>query len=265
MIIDASAYIGRWPFAPLGYESAEDLLRLMDRSGVDKAVLTSLNSIFYYDAEIGNREVGTACRQHPDRLIPFATINPNLPRWREHLAACVEDYGARGIRLHPDFHKYSLLADHQMPDVGGLMAEAAQRKLPVFIQTSILDLRHYPGYCMVDEVPIAQVAQAIERYRDNTFIVGGGRWFRARANDLIKYARAANLTNYYIATDGLGGYWDGLGSFVKQIGSEHLLFSTRAPILYGEAAKLVVETSEISAEDRAAILGGNAARLLGLA
>ncbi|MFH1085591.1 MAG: amidohydrolase family protein [Chloroflexota bacterium] len=265
MIIDMSAYIGRWPFAPLGYESADDLLRLMDRAGVDKAAITSLNSIFYYDAEIGNREVGAACRQHPNRLIPMAAINPNLPRWREHLTACVEQYGARGIRLHPDFHKYSLLAEHRMPDIGALMAEAAQRGLPVFVQTSILDMRHYPGYCMVEEAPIAQVAQAIERYRDNTFIVGGARWFRARANELIKHARAANLTNHYIATDGLGGYWDGLGSFVQQIGGERLLFTSRAPILYGEAARLVVETSEISAEDQANILGGNAARLLGLA
>ncbi len=264
MIIDMSAFIGRWPFAPLGYESADDLLRLMDRAGVDMSVVTSLNSVFYYDAEIGNREVGEACRRHADRLIPFAVINPNLPRWREHLAACVEEYHIRGIRLHPDFHKYSLLPDAWAPEIAEVMAAAAERGLPVFIQTSLLDMRHYPGYCVVEEVPIRQVGEALERYRENTFVVGGGRWFRARATELIKHARGANLTNLYIATDGLGGPWDGIGSFARQIGSDRLVFSSRAPLLYTEAARVVVETSELSAEEQAAILGGNAARLLGL-
>ncbi len=165
MIVDMNVYVGRWPFAPLGYESAEDVLRLMDRAGIDRAVLTSFDSVFYYDAEIGNRDVGKACQRHPDRLVPFAVVNPNLLGWRRHLAECVDQYGIRGIRLHPDYHKFSLVPDHVLGDeIAGVMDEAEARKLPVQIQTSLLDVRHHPGYCYVPEVTMADVAQALRRY-----------------------------------------------------------------------------------------------------
>jgi len=265
MILDMNVLLGRWPFTPLKYETVEDILGLMDRAGIDKAVITSLNSVFYYDAETGNREVGKACKQHPDRFIPFAVINPNLLRWKEHLNECVEEYGAKGIRLHPDFHKFNLLPDRWSGgQVAELMDEARRLELPVYIQTSLLDMRHHPGYCFVWEVPILEVAQAIELYPENTFIVGGGRWFGSRAQELIKQAERAKIDNFHIATDGLGGPWDGVRGLVKQIGSSRILFSSRTPILYSEASKLMIEQSRISEEDKERILGGNAAELLGL-
>ena len=265
MILDMNVYLGRWPFAPLGYETADDLLRLMDRAGVERAAISSLNSVFYYDAEIGNREVGAAAKAHPDRFIPFAVVNPNLLGWRDHLLECVERFGIRGIKLHADYHKFSLVPDNSIGDeIAKLMAETRERKLVTFVQTSLFDLRHHPAYCYVPEVPISDVVQALTQYRDNYFVVGGGLWFRARALDLVNQARHAGLANFSIATDGIGGYYDGLGYIVREIGGERLVFSSRTPILYTEAARDVVQTSELDEAEKAAILGGNAARLLGL-
>ena len=257
MILDMHVLLGRWPFAPLQYDTVEGVLELMDRAGIDKAVATSLNSVFYYDCEIGNREVGQACAQHPDRLIPFAVLNPHLMLWREHLHECVEAYGAKGIKLHPDYHKYSLLGDR----AAEVMAEAHTLGLPVYVQTSLLDIRHHPGYCLVPEVPIREVAQAVERYLENIFIVAGAKHFRTRAVELFD---AAGSDNFYIVTDGLGGPFDGIGELAETIGSGRLLFGTRAPLLYAEAARVVVEQSDLSEEDRKGIFGENAARLLGL-
>ena len=265
MIVDMNVLLGRWPFAPLKYESAEDVLGLMDRASIEKAVVTSLNSVFYYDAETGNREVGEACKRYPDRLIPFVVINPHLLRWKEHLRECVEAYGARGIKLHPDYHKYSLIADRRAGgEVTKLMDEAVTLALPVYIQTSLYDMRHHPGYCFVWEAPIAEVAQALELYPRNSFLVGGARWFGSRARELVKHARRAGVENFAITTDGIGGPWDGLRGLVNEIGGSRILFSSRTPILYSEASKQMIEHSEIDPEDRAKILGGNAARLLKL-
>jgi hypothetical protein len=257
MILDMHVLLGRWPFAPLKYDTVEGVLGLMDRAGIDKAVVTSLNSVFYYDCEIGNHEVGETCARHPDRFIPFAVINPNLMRWQEHLHACVDAYEIAGIKLHPDYHKYNLLDDR----AAAVIAKAQALDLPVWIQTSIQDIRHHPGYCFVPEVPVADVARAVERYNDNTFIIGGAKHFKTRARELID---ATEAENYYIVIDGLGGPFEALGEFVEKLGSSRLLFGTRTPILYTEAAKMVVEQSPIDADDKERILGDNAFALLGL-
>jgi len=256
MIIDINVLLGRWPFMPMKYEGAEGVLTLMDRAGIDRAVITSLNSAFYYDYDIGNRETGEAFKQHPDRFIPFMVVNPNFPQWKDRLKECMERHGVKGIKLHPDHHKFSLLAE----GAANLMDEARRLQLPVYIQTSLLDMRHHPGYCFVPEVPILEVAQAVERYPENTFIVGGGKHFSGSVQQLLKYAPNGN--NYYIATDGLGGPFDCFERLVKQIASSRILFGTRTPILYAEALKLMIERSRISAEDKEKILGGNAAALL---
>jgi predicted TIM-barrel fold metal-dependent hydrolase len=201
--------------------------------------------------------VGEACRRFPDRFVPLAVINPNLLSWRAHLGECLDAYGVMGIKLHPDYHKFSLLEG----PVQEVMAEARRLELPVYIQTSLLDMRHHPGYCFVPEVPIAEVAQAVERYAENTFIIGGGKHFTARVNELL---RSTGSENFYVVTDGLGGPFDGLGGLVERMGSERLLLGTRTPILYAEAAKWMVEQSAIDDRDKARILGENAARLLGL-
>lgn len=258
MIVDMNVLLGRWPFAPLKYDNVEGVLTLMDRAGIDKGVVTSLNSVFYYDCEIGNREVGEVCKQYPDRFVPLAVINPNLLLWRDHLKECIEEYEIKGLKLHPDYHKFSLLEGK----AAEVMQEARRLELLVYIQTSLLDMRHHPGYCLVPEVPISEVAQAVDRYSENTFIVGGGQWFMQRAIQLVNSVRKNK--NLYIVTDGCGGPFDGLGTLVEKTGSSKLLFGTRTPILYAEASKLVIEQSKISAEDREKILGGNATELLSL-
>lgn len=258
MIVDINAYLGRWPFMPLKYERAEDILTLMDKCGIDKAVITSLSSVFYYNYEIGNREVGIASKKHPDRFIPFAVINLNFINWKDHLKECVSKYKVKGIKLHPDYHKYSLLTE----EASKLFEEARKLGLPVFIQTSLLDMRHHPGYCFVQEYPILEVAQTIERHPENVFIIGGGKHFSSMVQRLLKYCPRSK--NFYIATDGLGGPFDCFERLTEQIGSSRLLFGTRMPILYAEASKLMIEKSEIKEEDKNKILGENAAKLLSL-
>jgi len=257
MIIDFHVLLGRWPYMPLKYDTVSGVLDLMDRAGIDIGVVTSLNSVFHYDSEIGNHEVGLACQQHPDRFIPFVVINPNLMNWKQHLHECLDKYDVKGIKLHPDYHKYSLLEKK----TAEVMAEAEKYNLPVYIQTSLLDMRHHPGYSLVPEIPIEKVAQTIEHFRNNTFIIGGGKHFRTRASELIK---ATSRKNFYLVTDGIGGPFDGIGGLLNERGSTRLLFGSRTPVLYTEAALDVIKQSVISDQDKELILGRNAVELLGL-
>nr|WP_239317830.1 amidohydrolase family protein [Planobispora longispora] len=71
--------------------------------------------VFTVDAEsatghppIPNEEIAAACAEHPDALIPFASIDP----WRGRAGArrarrLVEEHGVRGFKFHPSIQGFS--------------------------------------------------------------------------------------------------------------------------------------------------------------
>ena len=257
LIIDFNAYLGRWPFRRLKYQGTDGLIALMDRAGIDKAVVTSFDSIFLIDYEVGNEEVADACLSHPDRFIPFAVINLDFPGWKEHLKKCVEIYRVKGVKLHPDYHKFSLTG----AEMDELVKEVKRYNLPIFVELSVQDMRHHPPYCFVEETPITEATAMIEQYPDVKIVLGGGKHFWSRVESLLK-ALPPTCENYYIETSGIGGPFDGLRGLVEKIGGSRLIFGTRMPLLIPEAAKLNIEKSKISEMDKELILGGNAVKML---
>lgn len=263
MIVDMNVLLGRWPFWSLRYEGVKGVLALMDRAGIDKAVVTSLNSVFRVDYETGNSEVAKACRLHPDRFVPFAVINPNFRQWEEHLKICLEKYGFKGIKLHPDYHKYRL----GQKEIRNLMAEAERLELPVYVQTSLVDHRNLSRYrefyCVVPETPVGEVASLIRNHPKNKIIVGGAIRGGNKAIGLVQQVKESK--NFYIETSVMdAGPFDCVEKLVETIGSTKLLFGTRMPILIPEAAKSAIEKSNLSEEDKERILGGNAEELLSI-
>ncbi|MGD8237415.1 MAG: metal-dependent hydrolase, partial [Armatimonadota bacterium] len=108
MLIDVNAYLGHWAFRELRNNTAARLVRLMDRKGIDLAVVSSASAILYKNSQAGNEQLARDTRRHGDRLIPFAVINPAYADWEHDLAVCVEDLGMRGLRLYPGYHNYAL-------------------------------------------------------------------------------------------------------------------------------------------------------------
>ena len=58
MTIDVNAYLGAFAFRSLPHRTAPELLRLMDRKRIDRALVSSAASITYRNAHSGN-----ACRR----------------------------------------------------------------------------------------------------------------------------------------------------------------------------------------------------------
>ena len=111
MIIDVNAWVGHWPFRRLRHNTVQGLLRLMDRNGIDRAVVASIHGVFYRDAHSANEELAGQVLRRRDRLIPFATLNPTCAGWKEDLRRCVEDLELCGIRLVPQYHGYDPESD----------------------------------------------------------------------------------------------------------------------------------------------------------
>ena len=107
MLIDANAYIGHWPFRQRRHNTCASRLQRMKQFGVDLAVVSNLNGIFYKNPQAANEELFdeiNSSREFKERFIPFAVINPLYASWRDHFAWSTERMGMKGIRLYPQYH-----------------------------------------------------------------------------------------------------------------------------------------------------------------
>jgi uncharacterized protein len=102
-------------------EHVADLERLGARSAIFPLCVAT-----GYDAE--NRRVLAECRRDPDRLVPFARIDPRAPgpgaAARDALAA-----GAVGLKLHPRGEAFAI--DH--PGVDEVVAAASAARVPLVV------------------------------------------------------------------------------------------------------------------------------------
>jgi predicted TIM-barrel fold metal-dependent hydrolase len=97
MIVDADCHISPFPEG-IPYD---DLLRRMDKAGVDQA-LTWLQPPYFRDVDQGNAYVHEAARRHPDRILPFGWVDPHhgLESAAATIQRCLDAYGFPGVKLN---------------------------------------------------------------------------------------------------------------------------------------------------------------------
>lgn len=261
MIIDSHAHV-LLPF--------ERQIALMDEAGVDKTVLfmTSVHPETTTDPASFEREMGKlqeilsgkrnatearliaiqeqveAIARHPDRFIGFGTVPVGLDqaqtnRWIE---AQVVANGFRGLGEFT-------LAPGAVPLLESVFTAAAEfGRLPIWVHT----------FHPLEATDIRQLVALADRFPQVPVILGhlgGVNWLEA-----IKLA--AERPSLYLD---LSAVFTPLApKLAIQMLPERTLFSSDAP--YGDPllARQLVERVTESSEVRAAVLGGNIARLLGL-
>src|SRR5437867_8748199 len=105
-VIDAHCHLGAHPLTYLPRKDAEQLVRTMDRTGIAQAcVFSSLATRLH--ARGGNDLSLAAGRAFPDRLLPYALVDPYRPQQEseDELRRCFEQ-GMRGIKLHTGLAEY---------------------------------------------------------------------------------------------------------------------------------------------------------------
>ncbi len=107
MIVDTNVNLSRWPFRRTPCDETSALIERLKRSGITRAWAGSLDGVFHRDIGGVNQRLFAECQEYKS-LIPFGTVNPTLPDWEEDLRRCHEDYAMPGIRLHPNYHGYTL-------------------------------------------------------------------------------------------------------------------------------------------------------------
>ena len=170
-IIDTNVYMGDWPGRQLAPGRTTELVASLRRQGVVEAWTGSFDALLHKDIAGVNARLAAECNQYGrDLLLPFGAVNPVLPDWQEDLRRCHEEFGMRGIRLHPNYQGYSL--DH--PEFARLLAMATERGLVVQVAAWMEDERTQHPLLRVPMVDLVRLAPAVARVPGAKVVVLNG-------------------------------------------------------------------------------------------
>ncbi|GAA3778480.1 amidohydrolase family protein [Plantactinospora mayteni] len=242
-IVDAHAHVG--PYSEFFIPQCEpaDLVRVMDRCGVDRAVLSSHLAI-QLDARSGNEATAAAVAAHPDQLAGYLVVNP----WQnpaEELARWGDDPRFVGVKLHPDLHAYPLTGSRYAP-----VWEFAER-------SGCLVLTHtWTGSPFDDPKHLGMVA---DRHPEVVLLAGHAGALPEGFDQAIEVAAAHPRVLLEIC----GSYHSGatITRMVRALGASKVVFGSDFPFIDLRYSLGRLIFADLDTEDRIAVLGGNASRL----
>ncbi|MBI5692204.1 MAG: amidohydrolase family protein [Verrucomicrobia bacterium] len=254
-LVDTNVYLSRWPLSRLPHDDTAALAAKLRSAGVTQAWAGSFDGLLHRDLASVNARLAEECRRHgAGLLVPFGSINPQLPDWEEDLRRCAEGERMPGIRLHPNYHGYTL--DH--PAVARLLRLAAERGLLVQLVLVMEDERMMHPMLRAaptDPKPLAGLVRQTPGLR--LMLLNAQRTLRGPA--LTSILGAGEVGVDLAMLEGVGGVAALLAGGVPL---ERVLFGSFAPMFYFESAVLKLQESVLSEPQLAAIRGRNARRLL---
>ena len=243
--------------APAGDGTIAGLLGAMRRDGVDYAAVCPIatkpaqaDGILAEALAIRDGERGASAARH---LIPFASVHPGDEACFAHLSR-VADSGIRGIKLHPYYQSFVLDA----PPL--LEYFRCCRDLNLVVQCHCGFDIGFPFDPVCGPERVARVVSEVPGLRFIAAHLGGWRQWGGAAEQLLG-------KDVYLDTAVLMPHFgdEGVRRILREHPSDRLLFATDWPWLGFAEGISFVRASGLDKAQTDAVLGGNAARLLGLA
>ncbi len=223
------------------------MLQLMDRHKIDAAAIGSTVSVFD-DWRAGNEETLELSKQYPKRFIPLVTVNPVLPA--AFVAQRLADYkkrGARGVRLYPQHHHYSLTgtaaATHMLSAIQHL-------GFPVVLPARLI--MHW-GLPVLDA---AEIEATVKKWPKIRFILSGNNY----GEELWLTDFLQRYENVDMEISGAEGFRS-VNYIVGAVGYRRVLFGAGVPLMYPACAVAKLRVLKLPSEQMEAIESGNARRL----
>jgi predicted TIM-barrel fold metal-dependent hydrolase len=244
-IYDMHGHMG--PMAGIYFPRGDtaDMIRTMDECGV-RMLVFSHHVALYSSPGLGNRLSIEAVRRYPDRLRAYCSINPNYPEQAQADLETFDEYTDAyvGLKFLSDYHGIALTDEAYRP----AWEFADERELLVLAHT--WGGSQYDGPAVVREVA--------DRYRRVRFLLGHschGDWDAA-------VELAQDFSHVYLELTAIFDDRGVLEKFVREAGSDRMLFGTDLPWFDPHHAVGVLLSADISDEDRHNICHRNAEQLL---
>ena len=247
MIVDSLCFLGESIF---GHRAAAgDLLARMDEVGIDKAVVVPMKPRDYHLGP-ANELVAEAVRQHPERLVGLARVDPL--RGDEAVAELERAHaslGLHGVFLHPWEETFRVSA----PFVDPVFEAAGRLGAPVVVAA---------GYPWLSEG--LQVGDVARRFPAVPLVLTNGGQLNISGLGQTD-AELALQENPSTVIQTAGVYLeDFLEGVALRLGAERVLFSSAYPLMDPRLEIRRVQWCHLDDAAKSAMLGGNAARIFGL-
>jgi uncharacterized protein len=245
VIVDALMLLGENRFGAT--LDVPDALALCERLGIDKLVAAPARPLDYH-LEPANERLAAAARASGGRLAALGRVDPLNGRAAEAEARrCLDELGCVGLFLHPGEESYPMTAARHVLQV------AAERRAPVVVAT---------GWFALSE-PL-QVAQAAAEVPDIPVILTNGGQINISGLSMADaWLALTSHSNLLVMTNGTYRQ-DFIERLASDLSPERMLYASCAPVFDPIFERKRIRSATMSDEARAAVEGGNAARLFHL-
>ncbi len=175
-IIDVHAHLGKVMHAYPAL-TVEDLLRFMDRHGIEKSVILPLVNPEEEDYPYTSDDALADCARHPDRLIPFANVDPRRGSNDGHydfypVLKHYADLGCRG------FGEFLCNLPTNDPRMKGLYRACGELDFPL-----VFDFR-LSTTGVIDPVGLPYLEECLREFPKTVFVGHGPGWWAEISKDV---------------------------------------------------------------------------------
>lgn len=245
-IIDAHAHIGPLAAYYNPETTLEEIIRLMDKTGIRVICATGMDCLNNNVVE-GNERIFRAIQEFPDRILGYCTVNPwNIAEMESELKKYKCCPGFIGIKIHPSDHNYPVTGENYK-----LVWECAQ-------EYNLVVLSH--TWADGPTCPPESFAGVLEKYPDMKLLLGhsGGLYYGYEQC----YRLVREFPNVYMELCGCEGSRTWLATVLDRVPYGKVVFGTDQ--VFHDPRYLLgrVIFADISEEAKTAILSGNMKRIL---
>ena len=244
-IIDATAWVGTYPFRGIPNSSLDDLEAKAAALGVSRIVVSPFDGLFWennldaFDAwkdRLGGRE----------RLEHWPVVNPAMASQIKRLERLARRENLRGVRLLPNYHGYRL----SDPCIEPLMHVAEACGLVVQLFQRIADER---WHWMLHTPAVAwdQIAAFLTQYPSHRILLSGTQTFAAAAEHIRR------MPHLYVDISRMRGPVFAVEKLLGALPADRIIFGSLWPLQIIEATLWQVQTAHVPEQTKRAILRDN--------